>query len=97
MGPDWNVYNILGNNTTFRLCILNVPSLKSKCKYKYITNTICNLNVYLVCRASGTEDLELVARLVDVLQAHLEIFSFTILYFVFVFWLMSFEYIGLKQ
>ena len=42
-----------------------VPGLQIQIKYK----SKCIL--YLVCRASGTEDLELVARLVDVLQAHL--------------------------
>ena len=34
------------------------------------------LEIHLLCRTSGTEDLELVARLVDVLQAHLKIFLF---------------------
>ena len=32
------------------------------------------LEIHLLCRTSGTEDLELVARLVDVLQAHLKTF-----------------------
>ena len=59
-------------------CILNVcvPGLQASANTN--TNTLKTqiqhlhiLNVYLVCRASGTEDLELVARLVDVLQAHL--------------------------